>query len=51
MSVFNLFILDFILVLVKFYVLRLVFKDDNGDILKVENSKEDVELNIRLNLI
>ncbi|XP_068717189.1 polycystin-1-like protein 2 [Montipora capricornis] len=50
-SAFNPFTSDPSSALVKSHVLRLVLKDDNGDILKVENSKEDVELNIRLNPI
>ncbi|XP_068717180.1 polycystin-1-like protein 2 [Montipora capricornis] len=50
-SAFNPFTSDPSSALVNSIVLRLVLKDDNGDILKVENSKEDVELNIRLNQI
>ena len=50
-SAFNPFTSDPSSALVKSHVLRLVLKDDNGNILKVENSKEDVELNIRLNPI
>ncbi|XP_068672930.1 polycystin-1-like protein 2 [Montipora foliosa] len=50
-SAFNPFTSDPSSALVNSHVLRLVLKDDNGNILKVENSKEDVELNIRLNPI